>query len=310
MVCLTNTEKIFEGKMMRRKSKSRGSNLSFWLIVIIIVAVVIFGKGRTPNNVGQSAQDIKVVNHDNLVNLQFNIHKYPQNYAILLNNQPNFSVNTKRQITRMQQERLQYLQAGNDQQETNYRGFDSLGRTREVSSFVRYKDVVKHSSRVMQRPSFSPAAKISGEYADGHYDAQQQRWSGTRSNNRIVQLSGYRGYIYNKSHLLAWSLGGSMDSDNIVLGTRAQNVGTNNNNDPGGMAYAETKVRNFLYNHQDEVVFYKAIPEYVGNELVPRGVQVQAQSIKDPKALTINVWTFNTQAGAAINYTTGQANTQ
>lgn len=41
----------------------------------------------------------------------------------------------------------------------------------------------------------------------------------------------------------------------------------------------------------------------MGNELLPRGTHVVAQSIKDPNPLKINVWVFNYRQGIQINYT-------
>lgn len=41
----------------------------------------------------------------------------------------------------------------------------------------------------------------------------------------------------------------------------------------------------------------------MGNELLPRGTHVVAQSIKDPNPLKINVWVFNYRQGVQINYT-------
>lgn len=204
----------------------------------------------------------------------------------------------------------EYVNADESSQNIKYSGFDSLGRTQAVSSFVRKKDVLKHSSRVLKRPAFPASTKISGEYSDGRFAPTNKTWTGTISNNRIIQLSNYRGFLYNKSHLLAWSLGGSMDSVNVILGTRAQNVGHNNQKNPGGMAYPETKVREFLKINPKEVVFYKAIPIYSGNELVPRGVHVLAQSVNNPKLLNLNVWVFNTQAGVSVNYLNGSFNSK
>ncbi|UQS82298.1 DNA/RNA non-specific endonuclease [Bombilactobacillus folatiphilus] len=288
--------------MSKRGYKKQRSKGNLFLAIVILIAIIFFGQ-KLPSHDQTNQQG----NASALLNLKFDLTKYPQNYAVVNQNNPQWSTAVAQEIKDVTQQRPQYLQQLAQQQKTQYSAFDHLGRTQMVTSFVRYKDVVKHSSQVMARPAFPSTTKVSGEYQDGHFDAQQNRWTGTVSNNQIVQLSGYRGYLYNKSHLLAWSLGGSMDSDNIILGTRAQNVGTNNSRDPGGMAYAETKVRNYLRQNQDEVVFYQATPIYSGQELVPRGVQVQAQALKNPQALKINIWTFNAQAGVALNYQTGQA---
>ncbi|MBA1434000.1 DNA/RNA non-specific endonuclease [Bombilactobacillus bombi] len=309
--------------MAKRKASNKTSS-SYWVWLILLVALSLLGGGKiggvnrllhNPSQISPSSllqnNQVKLNSSDNqeLIKLQFDPHKYPQNYAIINNNQPEFSSAAKKrlQIMRSGNNLQVYLKQSEDQQDTLYNNLDSLGRTQAVTSFVRYRDVLKHSGRVMKRPPFPATTRISGEYVDGTYDADQQQWYGHQSNNRIVNLNNYRGYLYNKSHLLAWSLGGTMMTNNVVLGTRAQNVGTNSQSNPGGMAYSETRVRNFLKTHQQEVIFYQAIPVYYGNELVPRGVHVLAQAVHNPQALQINVWTFNTQAGVKINYQTGQA---
>ena len=178
----------------------------------------------------------------------------------------------------------------------NYQGLDNLGRTQAVGSFIRFKDVIKRNSTITLRPAIPEASRIAGEFSDGSFNSDLGKWMGTRSNNRIVTINGYRGYVFNKSHLLAWSLGGSMNSNNLIWGTRAQNVGTNKPNNPGGMAYPETQVRNFLRTNPNEVVYYSASPLYVEQELVPRGVQVQAISLRDPQKFHLNIWVFNAEA--------------
>ena len=178
----------------------------------------------------------------------------------------------------------------------NYQGLDNLGRTQAVGSFIRFKDVIKRNSTITLRPAIPEASRIAGEFSDGSFNSDLGKWMGTRSNNRIVTINGYRGYVFNKSHLLAWSLGGSMNSNNLIWGTRAQNVVTNKPNNPGGMAYPETQVRNFLRTNPNEVVYYSASPLYVEQELVPRGVQVQAISLRDPQKFHLNIWVFNAEA--------------
>lgn len=99
-----------------------------------------------------------------------------------------------------------------------------------------------------------------------------------------------------------------MQTHNVILGTRAQNVGTNNQKTPGGMAYTETLTRSYLTAHQDDAVAYQVIPVYVGSELVARGTHVLVQSINNPDQFHYNVWVFNNQPGARIDYNTGSFN--
>lgn len=114
-----------------------------------------------------------------------------------------------------------------------------------------------------------------------------------KSNNGNVDLGSYKGWLYNKSHTLAWSLGGDMETHNVTLGTRSQNVGSGQD---GGMGYPESRVREAVKKHKEAKVYYKAEPVYKDEELVPRGTHVRAYSINDKgKTINLNIWVFNTQ---------------
>ena len=186
---------------------------------------------------------------------------------------------------------------------------DKQGKPTQASMLVTYESVRAHASDVIKRPSFASSTHIAGEYADGVYDKTKKVWyspSKAKLNNQILQLDGYRGYLYNKSHLLAWSLGGDMEAHNLILGTRSQNVGTNKSKEAGGMSYLETKVRNAVYDDHDIKVFYQTVPVYKEKEIIPRGVFVRAYSVNDNgKTLNESVYTINTQSGVTIDYTNG-----
>lgn len=110
----------------------------------------------------------------------------------------------------------------------------------------------------------------------------------------------YNGYFYNRSHLLATSLGGSETTDNFITGTRTQNVGINNH---GGMAYTEEKVRNYFKNPTENTVIYEAIPIYKDDEKVARFVKVNVKS--SDGSINEQVIVSNTAYGWEINYMTG-----
>lgn len=75
--------------------------------------------------------------------------------------------------------------------------------------------------------------------------------------------STYKGYFWNRSHIIADSFGGEVRIENLTTGTRAQNVGGRDNK--GGMAYGETKVRNYLKANRDGKVYYKVKVHYKEN---------------------------------------------
>lgn len=132
--------------------------------------------------------------------------------------------------------------------------------------------------------------------------------SGFKGNNKKVKFKSsktkgkfYEADFYNRSHLIADSLGGDSIKRNVVTGTRMQNVGKNNKK--GGMQYIEMKVLNYV-KRTGKNVYYKAEPVYKENELVPRYVIVNAKS-EDGK-INEKVLVFNTAEGYTIDYNTGK----
>lgn len=228
----------------------------------------------------------------NLINEKTN----SENYAFINDN--------KTSLTEHDQQLMS--QNGNSKFWADYPDLDKLGRAGKVTALVTHNSVESHSSKAQKRPSFDYDVHIAGEYKDGVYNSVNQTWKGENSNNKITQLEGYRGYLYNKSHSLAWSLGGDMETHNLTLGTRAQNVGTNKDADGGGMGYPETQIRNAIYDNPSTKVFYEISPVYSEDELVPRGSHVRAYSVNDKgKTVNLNVWISNTQKGLNIDYDDG-----
>ena len=72
------------------------------------------------------------------------------------------------------------------------------------------------------------------------------------------------GYLFNRSHLLAKSLGGTETLANLITATRTQNVGSNNagGTGMGEMAYTEQLARDYLDAHSDGYVDYVATSIY------------------------------------------------
>lgn len=131
--------------------------------------------------------------------------------------------------------------------------------------------------------------------------------SGWGSNAKVeIELPNgktYKGYFWNRSHLLAKSLGGSDELENLVCGTRMQNVGANVRGSEGGMAYSETLARNWLDKNPDGYVYYAATPFYVGNELVCRYVLVDVLS--SDGQIDCRVVVYNAAKGYTIDYANG-----
>lgn len=137
------------------------------------------------------------------------------------------------------------------------------------------------------------------------------RLAGWGHNGRCsIELSNgkaYNGYFWNRSHLIADSLGGynqetgKTEVENLITGTRMQNVGANDGN--GGMAYFETRTLDYIKANPDVTVWYSATPLYDGDELIPRSVYVQALS--SDGGLDMQGEVFNCAKGYSIDYSTG-----
>lgn len=166
---------------------------------------------------------------------------------------------------------------------------DDLDRTTTAYGLVNYKAVMDSKG---WRADFEPNSEPSGWY------------KGKESNNKKVSINLpngkiYHGYFYNRSHLIADSLGGRSYKYNVVTGTRQQNVG---NNGDGGMQYIEKKVVDYVEKTKNNV-YYSVEPYYEGNELVPRYVIVNAKS--DDGTINEKVKVFNNASGYEINYADG-----
>ncbi|WP_125546514.1 DNA/RNA non-specific endonuclease [Levilactobacillus lindianensis] len=117
--------------------------------------------------------------------------------------------------------------------------------------------------------------------------------------NKPYTVNGKRGYLYNRSHLIGYQLTGQNNNlKNLMTGTRSLN-------DPGMTAY-ENPVASYLKAHPSNHIRYQVQPVFRGNELVARGVHMQAKSVED-QGISYNVYIFNIQAGIKINYNNGSS---
>src|SRR5699024_4479069 len=117
----------------------------------------------------------------------------------------------------------------------------------------------------------------------------------------------YHGWMMNRSHLIADSLGGQEIRENLVTGTRTQNVGSHqvDGQYAGGMAYTEKIARDYIDSGAASTcpLYYAATPRYTGDELVPRTVTVDIQSCDGEIDQRVEV--SNTANGFEIDYHDG-----
>ncbi|MFC6170801.1 DNA/RNA non-specific endonuclease [Loigolactobacillus jiayinensis] len=105
------------------------------------------------------------------------------------------------------------------------------------------------------------------------------------------------GYLYNRSHLIGFQLTGQNNNPkNLITGTRSLNS-------PEMLRY-EDDIAYYIKNNPTDYVRYQVTPVFKDNELVARGVHMQAESINSD-SLKFNVYIFNIETGVTINYTDG-----
>ena len=104
--------------------------------------------------------------------------------------------------------------------------------------------------------------------------------------------------LYNRCHLIGFQLAGENDNEkNLITGTRYMNV--------EGMLPFENLVADYVKETGNHVL-YRVTPVFVGEELVARGVQMDAMSVEDGGAgVFFNVYAYNVQPDIGIDYATG-----
>lgn len=106
--------------------------------------------------------------------------------------------------------------------------------------------------------------------------------------------------LYNRSHLIAHQLcGENANEKNLITGTRTFNA--------VGMLYYEELVGDYVRSTGNHVL-YRVTPLFAANDLVARGVQMEAKSVEDNgEAIQFNVFVYNVEPGVAIDYVTGES---
>ena len=107
-------------------------------------------------------------------------------------------------------------------------------------------------------------------------------------------------YLYNRCHLIGYQLTAeNANEKNLITCTRNMNANV--------MTKFENEVANYIkktHNH----VLYRVTPIYEGDNLLAKGVQMEAFSLEDNgSGISFNVFVYNVQDGIDINYKTGES---
>ena len=124
------------------------------------------------------------------------------------------------------------------------------------------------------------------------------RPSGFKTTRYDIIIDGK--YLYNRCHLIAYQLTAEgANEKNLITCTRHMNADV--------MTEFELLVGNYIRRTNNHVL-YRVTPVFDGNNLVAKGVQMEAKSVEDNgKSIKFNVFVYNVQPGIEIDYKTGNS---
>lgn len=107
-------------------------------------------------------------------------------------------------------------------------------------------------------------------------------------------------YLYNRCHLLGWQLSAENDNArNLITGTRYMNT--------EGMLPFENMIADYIKETENHVA-YRVTPRFQNEDLVAKGVELEAYSIEDNgEGICFHVYVYNVQPNITINYATGKS---
>lgn len=163
-----------------------------------------------------------------------------------------------------------------DTDDEEYLTFDNLGRCRTATALLSTKTMPQENEERGQIGIVKPSGWQTITYPEVISDR----------------------YLYNRCHLIGWQLGNeNANKENLVTGTRYMNV--------DGMLPFENQTADYIRSTNNHVL-YRVTPIFIDNELVCRGVLMEAQSIED-NDLSFCVFCYNVQPQIYIDYSTGES---
>lgn len=107
-------------------------------------------------------------------------------------------------------------------------------------------------------------------------------------------------HLYNRCHLIGFQLTGeNANEKNLITGTRYLNV--------VGMLPFENMVADYVKETNNHVL-YRVTPIFEGDNLLAKGVQIEAESVEDNgEDILFNVFCYNNQPGIVLDYKTGES---
>ena len=170
-----------------------------------------------------------------------------------------------------------------------------------------FDDLAKSTSSFEVYSELDSLGRCSQAYASIGKDLMP---TSKRENISMVKPSGWKvvkydmiedgKYLYNRCHLIAYQLTAeNANPKNLITCTRYMNT--------IGMQQYEDKVANYIRKTSNHVL-YRVTPVFENDNLLAKGVQMEALSIEDNgKGIRFNVFVYNVQPGIHIDYKTSDS---
>lgn len=111
-------------------------------------------------------------------------------------------------------------------------------------------------------------------------------------------------YLYNRCHLVGFQMAGeNANEKNLVTGTRYLNI--------EGMLPFENEIAEHVHETEHHVL-YRVTPIFISDDLVCKGVEMEAMCVEDDGktngfGVQFHVFAYNVQPGIVIDYATGDS---
>jgi DNA-entry nuclease len=275
----------------RRRRTNRKSNNNFWTAVIIILFLFWFVStkgGSDPN--GHQVVNRITQNQHNSVNNQIEQAKPAEkvygglskaDYQKLA--QLDFKSGDSAYIT-VNNDHSTLIKSAWRVNRVIYSNLDNLNRTSHSNTaFLEKRNIASDELRV-------------------HQFVEPTAWHYNRHNDT---------QIYNRGHMIAYSVSAGID---LAGNYNPRNLSGDQNN-PKNLftqsAFSNQKIQTIFESRvrralrQNQRVIYQATPIFRNNELMARGINLQA--ISTDGRLDFNVYLFNVQPGFSFDYNNGRA---
>lgn len=268
----------------KRYRKKQKNTIGSWIVALIIIIWGGWFKLNSSNQASNQNQDT-----DNAEQVVNNATRADTNYGGLSNTDYqklanlNFKSGDKAYVY-VNNNKSTLIKNAWKVNKVIYSNLDNLNRTSHSNTaFLEPRNVANDSLRVRQ--FINPTA-----------------WHSNRENGT---------QIYNRGHLIAYSISAGIDQD----GTYNPNNQSGDQNNPKNLftqtAFSNQKIQTIFEGKvrsalkQGNKVIFQATPIFRGNELMARGINLQAISLTNN--LDFNVYLFNVQPDYVFDYNNGRA---